>query len=136
MAGATCRIHFKRVTATVGMVTAVAGLPTASVAFTVTETVPVPSVVVVNVAVAKFAGKRNVPVGVSNLTVHVEVLPAMVHVPEAGPGPLPLSVVPVESLSVKTSSLVSPARRKCLPSWPQKKFASEGPAQGAAPLTG
>jgi len=58
----------------------VAEFPTTSFALTVTETVPVPSAIDVNVAVAKSAGNVNVLFDALNSTVQAAVLPATEHV--------------------------------------------------------
>src|SRR6267143_3440168 len=135
---ATWRIHFTRVTFTLETVTGAATLPTASVAFTVTETVPVPSVADVNVAVAKFAGNVNVLLVALNVTVQAAVLPAMEQVEPVVLAPLPKSFGAVEvSLTVNTILYVpSPARQKCEPSWPQYIVPSVVPPLQSANTTG
>jgi len=139
MAGkVTCRIHFTRVTFTSEIVTGAATFPTASFAFTVTETVPVPSAADVNVAVAKSAGKVNVLFDALNVTVQAAVLPAMEHVEPDVLAPLPTSFGAVNvSLTVKARLYFpSPARQKCEPSWPQYIVPSAVPALQSANATG
>src|SRR6267378_7378378 len=125
----TWRIHFTRVTFTLETVTGAATLPTASFAFTVTETVPVPSAADVNVAVAKSDGNVNVLFDALNVTVQAVVLPAMEHVEPDVLAPLPTLLGAVKiSLTVNTRLYFpSPARQKCELSCPQNIAVSTAP---------